>query len=346
MLHVVSYISLPMKSSSASALLKEITSMKTCPLCVFISAPDRIRRERALSFILNHFAGVKHRPLTYSFTEQGRQHIGNLLADISEPSLFEPQRYVVIRGIEVAKVVDLEPLSTFLAKKIEGVHVILTGDGFPQSQNFKKALEKIATIITFESLKGAELRRWTERELKSAGITGASDEMLELALSLAAEEPEAIAALIEKLALYLDGDAPTTEIMRTLIPGRSSASDFELADALLSKKRASTEVLIHQLISQGSSPFMLLGLLTKTFVSLYRIRAMLDRGMQQNDIRMALGVSPWLFTKYLPIARGQTLAKLSTYCEALLRADFKLKDKSIGHAATFSFLAERCSPRV
>jgi DNA polymerase III delta subunit len=334
-----------MKSSSAATLLKEITKMESCPLCVFIGSPDRVRRERALTFVLGHFAGKEHRPLTYSFSEQGRHNITNLLNEISEPSLFEPTRYVVIRGIEAAKVVDLEPLTNFLNKKIAGVHLILVGEGFPQSQNFKKALEKLASVLIFDPLKGAELRRWTERELKTAGVSGATDEMIELALSLAAEEPEAVAALIEKLSLYLDGDTPTSDVMRKLIPGRSSASDFELADALLSKKRASTEVLIHQLISQGSSPFMLLGLLTKTFVSLYRIRAMLDRGSQPNDIRLALGVSPWLFNRYLPIARTQTLSALSHYCETLLRADFRLKDKSIGHSATLSFIAGQFSPR-
>ncbi len=319
--------------------------MESCPLCVFIGSPDRVRRERALSFVLNHFAGKDLHPLTYSFSEQGRHNIISLLNEISEPSLFEPTRYVVIRGIETAKVVDLEPLTNFLTKKIAGVHVILVGEGFPQSQNFKKALEKLASVLIFDPLKGAELRRWTERELKTSGVSGATDEMIELALSLAGEEPEAIAALIEKLALYLDGDAPTPELMRKLIPGRSSASDFELADALMSPKRASTEVLIHQLIAQGSSPFMLLGLLTKTFVSLYRIRSMLDRGLQSNDIRIALGVSPWLFNRYLPIARSQTLATLSHNCETLLRADFRLKDKSIGHSATLSFIAHQISPR-
>ncbi len=315
-------------------------------MCVFIGSPDRIRRERALRFVLSHFAGNSVQPLSYSFTEQGRQNITGLLNEISEPSLFEPTRYVVIRGIETAKVVDLEPLTTFMNKKIEGIHIILVGKGFPQSQNFKKAVEKLGTVLTFEPLKGAELRRWTERELKQAGIAGATDEMVELALSLAAEEPEAIAALIEKLSLYLDGDAPTTDVMRKLIPGRSSASDFELADALMSKKRAPTEVLMHQLISQGSSPFMLLGLLTKTFVTLYRIRAMLEKGLQQQDIRTALGISPWLFNRYFPIARTQSLSALSSHCEALLRADFRLKDRSIGHGATFSTLASQISHRA
>ena len=88
---------------------------------------------------------------------------------------------------------------------------------------------------------------------------------------------------------------------------------------------------------------MLLGLLTKTFVSIYRIRAMLDRGLSQQEIRAALGISPWLFTKYAPIAQKASLAALSSHCEALLAADFRLKDKSIGHGATFGSLAHHIS---
>jgi DNA polymerase III delta subunit len=91
---------------------------------------------------------------------------------------------------------------------------------------------------------------------------------------------------------------------------------------------------------------MLLGLLTKTFVTLYRIRAMLEKGLQQQDIRTSIGLSPWLFNRYVPIARNQTLNALSSHCEALLRADFRLKDKSIGHGATFSTLASRISQRA
>lgn len=332
-----------MRSSSATALLKEITSQKNCPLCTFISAPDRVRRERALRYLISHFAGKDYRPLSFAYGEQGRMTITSFLNEIGEPSLFEPIRYVVIRAIETAKAIDLEPLSTFLAKKIEGVHVFIVGAGFPNSPNFKKAVEKHATVLAFEELKGAELRRWAEREFKQSGIEGATDELMELALSLAAEEPEAISALIEKLSLYLDGDKPTTETLRMLVPGRSSASDFELAEALMSKKRASTEVLIHQLLSQGSSPFMLMGLLTKTFVSLYRIRAMLEKGLQQNDIRASMGLSPWLFNRYLPLARTHSLSALSRHCDALLKADFKLKDRSIGHGATLGSLAHQIS---
>jgi DNA polymerase III delta subunit len=207
-----------------------------------------VRCDRALKYILNHFAGADYRALSFTFGEQGRSSINNLLNEVGEPSLFEPTRYVVIRSIEQAKAADLEPISALLARGIEGVHLLIVGASLPNSPNFKKTLDKHAVALSFEELKGAELRRWTEREMRQHGIDGASDELVELALSLAQEDPEEVAALIEKLSLYLDGEKPTTETLRYLVPGRSSASDFELAETLLSKKAPANSC------SWGSSP--------------------------------------------------------------------------------------------
>ena len=198
-------------------------------------------------------------------------------------------------------------------------------------------------MLAFEQLKGAELRRWTERELKHHEIAGASDDLVELIISLASEEPEAITRLAEKLTLFIDGAPASAEALRALNPGRSHASDFELADQLLTGKRVGTEVLLQQLFQQGSSPFMLMGLLTKTVTNLYRMRCMLDRGSQHQDIRGELGLSPWLFSKYLPTAQRVTKEQLQRTLDTMLVADFKLKDRSLGPDAVFSSVAYEAS---
>jgi DNA polymerase III delta subunit len=96
-------------------------------------------------------------------------------------------------------------------------------------------------------------------------------------------------------------------------------------------------------MGQGSSPFMLIGLLTKTFTNLLRLRVMLDRGYQQQDIRNELGLSPWLFSKYLPTAKRISTTQLSKTLEALLVADYRIKDRSLGPDAVFSMVAYEAS---
>jgi DNA polymerase III delta subunit len=330
-----------MRSTSAASLLKEITSRSECPACVVITSPDRVRRDRAVTYLLNHFAKGAPKPTSFTFSEQGRGNPTSLMRDLSEPSLFDPIRFGLIRGIECARVADVEPIAAFLQRPISGVHLVLVGASLPNTPNFKKLLEKSATIINFEPLKGAELSRWTERELKHHGVQDADDAVVELLISLAGEEPEAVGRLVEKFSLYL-GDSPATaQALRSLEPGRTIASDFELAETMLGKNRAATEALLHRLISQGSSPFMLIGLLTKTFTTILRIRALSDKGMSQGDIKADLAISPWLFSKYLPLARRVSTPALLRALKALSEADFRLKDKSLGPTAVFSSAASR-----
>lgn len=324
--------------------LKEIVSGKVCPLCLVVTSPDRVRRERALVYLLDQFISKGSRPSTFSFGEQGRLTISSFLNDIGEPSLFEPVRFAVFRSLEKAKVIDLEPLSAFIARQIKGVHLILIGDGLPNSPNFKKEIAKFGIHCAFEELKGAELSRWTEKELRQSGVEDAPDQVVELVLSLATEDPDDITHLIEKFSLYLNGDPPTTVALSALEPGRSIASDFTLADSLLGSKRIQTEVLLHQLLNQGSVPMMLMGLLTKTFVTIFRIRTLLDRGFSQQDVRNDLALTPWLFTKYLPLAKRLSIAQIEHCTEVLLKTDFRLKDRSLGPAALLSSLAYNATP--
>jgi len=112
----------------------------------------------------------------------------------------------------------------------------------------------------------------------------------------------------------------------------------------MGSNRAASEALLVKLIAQGSSPFMLIGLLTKTFSSLYRIRVLLDKGLSPHEIKNSTGIIPWLFSKYLPLAQRSSTKSLEAVLEALMVADFKLKDRSLGPASVLSSVASSLSP--
>jgi len=329
-----------MSPNKVAATIKELTSSKECPACVVITSPDRVRRTRALEHLLKHFNGTLPKNLkTFSFGEQGRNDPSRFIRDLEEPSLFEPIRFAVMRGVESAKAADLEPVSAFIKKAVPGTHLFIIGESLPNTPNFKKTVEAFSSHLAFEQLKGVELRKWAAREVKSAEISEANDAVIELIVALGEEDPEAVSRLIEKFSLYLGGSGATVEALKALEPGRAQASDFELAESLLGRNRGVTEALLARLINQGSSPFMLIGLLTKTFTSLLRIRSLLDSGVSQNDIRESMGLTPWIFSKYLPLAKQRSVDSLSRTVESLLRADFKLKDRSLGPTAILSSVA-------
>jgi DNA polymerase III delta subunit len=328
-----------MATPNPATQLKELTALKSCPACVAIVCPDWVRRDRAVEYLLKHFTGTTRQPPTFSFSESGRGGVANILNTLATPSLFDPHRFALIKGVEHARAAELEPISRFISAPPSDTHLLICAAQLPNSPNFKKALQSHATLLTFEPLKGAELTRWTERELKNHGISAAPDDVVALLLSLAAEEPAAITKLIEKFTLFLDGAPATSQQLLALSPGRSHASDFELADTLLLADRASGESLLLQLINQGSSPFMLMGLLAKTLANLYHIRIQLDRSVHPNDIRSELAIPPWFFTKYLATAKRLSRSRIERTLDALLMADYRLKDYSLGPASIFSSVA-------
>lgn len=328
-----------MATPNPATQLKELTALKSCPACVAIVCPDWVRRDRAVEYLLKHFTGSTRQPPTFSFSESGRGGVANFLSVLAAPSLFDPHRFALIKGVEQARAADLEPISRFISAPPPDTHLLISAENLPNSPNFKKALQSHANLLTFEPLKGAELHRWTERELKNHGITAPPDDVVALLVSLAAEEPAALTKLIEKFTLFLDGAPATSHQLVALSPGRSHASDFELADTLLLADRASCESLLLQLLSQGSSPFMLMGLLAKTVTSLYHIRIQLDRSVHPNDIRSELALSPWIFSKYLPTAKRLSRSRLERTLDALLVADYRLKDYSLGPASILSAVA-------
>lgn len=329
-----------MRQSNPGSKLKELVSKKNLPSCLVITAPDRTRRERAVRYVLEkHPAASQGTSTSFSFSDANRSHLENFLRDIREPSLFEQTRFAVLRDIDRPRAAEVEPLAKLLSDIPAGTHLIITGKTLPNIPTFKKLVSKSATHIHFEQLKGAELRRWLEREVKHHGISSIDEMTTELIQTIGNEDPDAISALLEKFALFLNGAPADRQSLQELEPGKTLASDFELAEVLLSNNNGNAQALVTKLLEQGSSPFMLIGLLTKTFGTLLQIRLLLEKRASHGDIKSLLGISPWLFSKYLPLAKRKTASEFSKALNELLVADFRLKDRSLGPTAIFSQLA-------
>lgn len=328
-----------MKTKSPSSRIKELFSGPKLPSLLVITSPDSVRRSRALQFIIEQLANQRLSHKSFAFSDMHKESVKPFLSELREPSLFDPHRVGLIRNIEKAKAADIDPVTKCIAELPQGVTLLLVGADLPNSQAFKKGVAEYH--VAFEPLKGAELSRWTEREFSLQGIQGVSDTLVEYIIAAAEEDPDKISSALEKYTLYLNGEDASISTLQNLFPSQLHASDFELAESILNAPRAKTEVLLQRLLSQGSSPFMLMGLLGKTWLSLSGITALSQKGLSSNEIRSHLGISPWLFTRYLPLAKRLTPELAAKGTEALLKADLTLKDRSLGPAAVFSELAQK-----
>ncbi|RIL07124.1 MAG: hypothetical protein DCC75_10280, partial [Proteobacteria bacterium] len=179
---------------------------------------------------------------------------------------------------------------------------------------------------------------WIERELKRLGIVNYPEKLPELVSELGQQDPDEIIKLLEQLALYADSPEVSSADIKQLFSHDEVKSEFEFIDCLMNRNAARAEILIENLFQHGKSPFMLLALLAKNFATFIAIKALSDQGRTPHEIRQRLGLAPWLFGKHQSAVRTFSQAQLRRGLHAIMRADSKLKNRSVGQEAIFSEL--------
>jgi DNA polymerase III delta subunit len=345
-------------SSNPAELVKAILAGQDCPLLVEILSPDFVRRKRILNLFLNKFLpgavsskgvtpiGAKHeagpglallRMDGRTFTER---ELRTLRDELGALSLFSKKRFFSIEHVDEVEPELHKALAELAANASHDVRIIISGSKLPESSALKKLAKEKHTLIELEELQGAELKRWIEKELRQAGFGSWEDGVVALITEVGESSPDTIVQDIEHLSLYLESDTLSVKNVEQLFVQRTVAGEFELIDNLARGDRLKAEVQLSSLFDAGKNAFMFLGLLSRTFSNYLAIRSMLDKGLSPDKIRAELGMAPWLFNKQLSAAKNYSQKKLKRAIEIILRADSKLKNRSLGNETIFSELLD------
>ncbi len=335
-------MSLP--ASSPSDLLKAIIAKNSPPSLLLILAEDLVRKDRTLSLIQDKFFArasnlAKKR---WHGSSLSLKEIVKLQDEILSPSLFEPNRLILLEEIQDLKAEEtralLEVLQEFHKAPSPGVSIFVRGTSLHSNSVLLKFFQKINASIALEELKGPDLMKWAAKEFKHHGIHHASEEVVTHLSDIGEHDPDKIAALIEHLALYIEGDTATKEDLFAVFQEKLSMDEFALLDSITQGKKGEAEVLLGSLLRGGKNPFLLLSLLSRNFSTYLSIASLLSRGRQVQEIGQIMGVPPWLLKKHLAALRRYRVGTLKQALESILRADSKLKNRSAGPEAIFSEL--------
>ena len=337
--------------------VKKILQLKDCPNVLLILAPDEIRKLRIFDLLLEAFP-PSSALLSSALPKQlnsGRGRfdaavkkldaaaldsaaIGALLDDISALSLFSGKRFFLIREIESLAVPLQKPLLELIKRLSDDTKLIMIGSKLAQSNPIRKTLEQGESVIELEELKGTDLRRWVQKELKRLGFMKFSEGTIEMISALGDESPDQIVKIVEHLAVFCDSDQITPQDIQKVFVQRLAPGEFDFLEAVVQGKTVKAEVLLHNLLAGGKNPFLLLALFARSFSNYLAIKSLLQKGLQPNEIRDLMGMSPWVFNKNIAAARNYTMEKLKNCLGLILKADSRLKNRSLGNEAIFSDL--------
>ena len=329
-------------------LVKKISSDKDCPPALLILASDEIRKDRIEKLLLNAFLKPASGELSMARSvvdgrELDAHAIRRLKEDLSSISLFSPRRFFILRHAQELSTEVQKLLVDLLEKGSQDNRLIIEGTALPSTSPLKKHFVRLDLLIELEDMEEQELARWTEKELKAASFNKVPPDVVPLLIDIAEGAPDRIVKSIEQLSLYTGSDQLSRDDIQSVFVQHTAPGEFDFIDALSLGRPARAETLLHGLLASGKNPFMLMSLISRTFSNYLAIKACLADGLSGNEVRQKLNIQPWVFNKHINAVRPYSVDKLKRIMEDILKADSKLKNRSLGVEAIFSELIYSCA---
>ncbi len=314
--------------SDPSKFLRAIESFKGCPPAILIQAADLVRPRRFSNAIIQRLNLERDVKKIDGRSLTTLEAIRALTTEINSRSLLASDRFIVVTNFQAVSAELQRRFIKQVSAPPDFVRLHLLVSQLTAAMPIVKWIDEFGARVKFEELKGAQLMRWIEREMKYQGIS----EWEEQAVSNLAQDSDldSLAGVIQNLALYLDGAPLTKKVLREFVTLDDTASDFELLDLLTSGAPIKAQVLLAQLMRDGKNEFALLAFLQRSFTMLLRMKQYLESGVDSQVIKEAMSLSPWLFSKYLGQVKRYTKPQLKRAMEAILCAEGKLKNRSLG----------------
>lgn len=349
--------------ASADDLIGFLRNNPSAPAILLI-IPDFVRRERAATYVLEHWipttASAKKPHHSSDSTapanerairsESGvHRYMGGELTSSTIASLGDSAAALsLFCTLEASYVRDIEACSPSIATELlrvvprfsETHRLLLTAGELPTSHPVKSAFVKMNACIQLDALRGFELHRWLEKELRRCGFRSWEESAVSAIISAAEESPDRAAAMTHQLALFCEGEVLTASDVHTLFIHQTIPGEFDFLDALIAGNVKKCELMISEFFRSGKNQFMLLGLISRSFSNYLAVSTMLEEGYEAQTIKQKLSLSPWAYNKAVSASRRYSPDRLSSVMGALVAIDSRFKNRSISPETLMSQLIE------
>jgi len=176
-----------------------------------------------------------------------------------------------------------------------------------------------------------EVVKWVLSEAERIGLSLDSKIALSM-FQIAGTDLYVLASELQKLKLLVGAKSPVkVEHLQLVMTPASTAASWDVADAAFSKnKRKAMNLLssIYRFASEDPS-LMILGALMKSAERLFVARALMDKGVEPDEIAARLGLHPYRFRMaFQPQVEKQTVSGLTRTMQILSKLDVDLKRTS------------------
>jgi DNA polymerase III delta subunit len=329
------------KSNQKKDITKKLLELKNAPTKLLLCANDNTRKKALLNELTAKFypdVNTITKLNAASWTTSSTQEIINHL---QSPGLFTPACLVILENLDLLNAKDLEDLSKALEYTSESASLWLLTRSLNKTSKFRKIFEKEELcLIEYEDLNSVQIKSWIKKEAKKFGINEIADPVSSAIAQITNSSLDQITRLLEHCSLYCNDGLLTINELNTLYPETPEENEFELLDTIHKGEMPHVSYKITKSLMEGKNAFMLLGLINRSYSKYLAIRSMLDQGLSLLQARETLKMKEWPFKKHLEVVQKKSFYRLHSDLEALLLADSKLKNRSLGDIEIFCELAQ------
>ena len=187
--------------------LNKILDQETFPALIGILAQDRIRRERAIQYLLDQKPEAQRKINRLKAEDLSLSKLKSFFEETASLSLFEKETIYIIDGAQAFNAELSKVIKESIPNSPRSNVIILSGTKFLAA--VLQAIIQNGALVELPELKGVELRNWTAKEYKRAGLTLSDNRVIESTLELADDSPDKVASIVEHVSLYCESPVVT-----------------------------------------------------------------------------------------------------------------------------------------
>jgi DNA polymerase III subunit delta len=262
------------------------------------------------------------------------------LAELSQTcqtvGLFDPERLVVVRGLEGRlkggkKGVETDELRRTLASVAPTTTLLLLSPEMDDKNGLIDMVREVSgQVRSFVTPKRAELPRWIAARGSAHGVTVRRD-AAELLADMLGANSVLLDTEVEKLAVYAgEGGTISTEVVETLVGAVTQDTIFALVDAVaVGDKAKALRLMQAQRGASSSTPIdfalYLVRMLARQVRILLRIRLGQEAGKSTGQITSDLKLNRYFAERYFRHARRLSTVRLTAAFEQLAAFEHGIK---------------------
>ncbi|MFQ5900670.1 MAG: DNA polymerase III subunit delta [Thermodesulfobacteriota bacterium] len=255
---------------------------------------------------------------------------------------FSRWRVVLVKDAHLFSQEQLKIFLPYFKSPSPATLLIFTGEKADMRKGFFIEVNKKDGMVNFPLLKRGQLAYWLKKETSGRG-KNITPEAMNYLIDIVGNSLRELSQEIEKLSLYVgDKKAIGLKDIEEVGTDMSINNIFDFTDAVGTKNLIKALTALRKLLLAGEPPYTILAMVERHFRILWRIKMMIEKGMDNNGIGKRLGLSPYIMRFYLKQGKPFSIKELKGIFNELYLSDLAVKTGKM----PFKLVLEKLSIRL